>query len=319
MVKLQLLAIGEKVMENGKKQIVKNAFKKLWTKVKPFLPAITLVSVIIAAVIVLTYFYFACSFGFIPSDRIVDENAIKKSDWLMFWGSILAVICTLSLALVSFQQNNDLHKTNDDREKKDTFFAKMRFAAEFYSLIDFKSVIVKEGKNKLVTLTFNIKDVGKIPANTAKFSIIEIKPIESIEQTFRLASIDLHLFTLRDKNSDIRNNQHGGTSIDETPRRTISFDVDLDQYDNLKRMYAEIFELGRRDQQTDIWGNPSFRLEMIYSLENPLGVKTEVISEILLETDFTLYTPNEEKKYYKFTIKEKVDKKISYDFVREIK
>jgi len=271
-------------------------------------------------VAVLTYVAFTLfnRNGF-PSDFFVSEQALKKSDWLGFWGCLLGVISTVVFSALSWKQNKTLNNINNDREKNDTFFAKLKFAAEFYSLIDFKSVIVKEGNNKLVTLTFDVKDVGKIPANTAKFSTIEIKPIESIEQTFRLASIDLHLFTLRDKNSDIRNNQHGGTSIDETPRRTISFDVDLDQYENLKRMYAEIFELGRRDQQTDIWGNPSFRLEMIYSLENPLGVKTEVISVILLETDFTLYTPNEEKKYYKFTIKEKVDRKISYDFVREIK
>ena len=306
-------------MERDKKTRNSDAPKKLWALVNPWLSVIAIVVTVIVAVIILTYLYFTCTKGSIPADRIIDENAIKKSDWLIFWGSVLAVVCTFSLALVSYKQNKDLNKINDDREKKDTYFAKLRFAAEFYSLIDFKSVIVKEGKDKLVNLTFDIKDVGKIPANIAKFSIIEIKPIESIEQTFRLASIDLLLFTLRDKNSEIRNNQHGGTSIDETPRRTISFDIDLDQYANLKRMYAEIFELGRRDQQTDIWGNPTFRLEMIYSLENPLGVKTDVISVILLETDFTLYSPNEEKKYYKFTIKEKVDKKISYDFIREIK
>ena len=106
-------------MENVEKHPIKDFFKELWTKVKPFIPAIVLGAAIIAVVIILTYFYFACSFGFIPSDRIADENAIKKSDWLGFWGCVLGVLSTIVFSLLSWKQNKTLNRINDNNRKQE--------------------------------------------------------------------------------------------------------------------------------------------------------------------------------------------------------
>lgn len=305
-------------MERDKKTLKSDAPKKLWALVKPWLSVIMIVVAVIVAVIILTYIYFTCTKGSIPADRIIDENAIKKSDWLIFWGSVLAVVCTLSLALVSFKQNKDLNKINDDREKKDTFFAKLRFAAEFYSLIEFTLVKIKE-ESKNLTLTFNIKDAGKVPPNKIRFSKIELKPIDMIDQVLKPMAIQIQPFLILDVEADIKSTPVIANGSDEIPWRSICLVIDVFQYENLKRMYAEIFELGRKNQQIDFWGKPAFKLVLSYTLGNPLDVKTNVVSEFLLGTDFSMYSPNDKKNFYKFTIKEKLDVKITYDFTREIK
>lgn len=318
MVILQLLAIGEKVMENAKEQVVKNAFKKLWTKVKPFLPAITLVSAIIVAVIVLTYFYFACSFGFIPSDRIVDENAIKKSDWLMFWGSILAVICTLSLALVSYKQNKDLQKINDDREKKDTFFAKMRFAAEFYSQVAFESLFIKINKDKTSTISMDLIDTGKIPPAFINIEKFIIKASEEIAKRVKIKTDSVEGCLVHQTRVNIKERDIKGNNDSNVKRNMIRFTFEVDQTLKFQELYKVVYDYTELNNGSRFFNKSYINLVFVYVIENSLKVRTAVKTVMNLKASIENISVEEYPDAYRFYIEDTSVESIEYTFIGEI-
>lgn len=178
MVVLQLLTIGENVMESVKKQPVKNFIKKHWRIIKPLLLAIAVIATILA-VIFFTYRYFTCIEGTIPADRIVDENAIKKSDWLGFWGCVLGVLSTIVFSLLSWKQNKTLNKINDDSRAQEKMLSTLRYTFECYSQIMLTRVcffINGDGKESVM---LEFQDKGKISPSEMIFDKLDF----SIRQT----------------------------------------------------------------------------------------------------------------------------------------
>lgn len=273
---LQLLTIGDKVMENAEKHPIKEFFKKFWTKVKPFLPAIALGAAIILVVILLTYMYFVCSFGFIPSDRIIDENAIKKSDWLMFWGSLLAVFCTLSLAIVSYRQNKDLKKINDDREKKDTYFAGLRFSAEFFSQIEFENIYLKRQGVEVPALEFEIKSIGKCPPSNVDvkhFSIYR-RPLQN---NFEIESKEnFELYSLRKTTASVVLRKTKLAERTSIQLFSISKPIRIDEINDFMEKYNHSEGLKSDSQKSSI----TAQIEL--TLTNPLEVETYFLGELTL-------------------------------------
>lgn len=303
-------------MENVENRTFKDFFKNLWTKVKPYLPAILLCAAIIAVVIIFTYFYFACSFGFIPSDGIADENAIKKSDWLMFWGSILAVFCTLSLALVSYRQNKDLQKINDDRERKDTFFAKLRFAAEFYSMIEIDAVLFSAELDQTATVTLDLVDSGKTPSTSIDLTQIIIKPSDEVEKSIGVKFEPLTGLILHHTKSEIKRRKLRGEKEDTT-KRSVCFSVDFNQFKKFQNLYGDIFELFQQNGEIRPMYEPILILSLKYVIDNNLNVKTNVSCEVKIKNTLENFSIERAPDRFVFEVIDLSIVKIQYDFVGE--
>lgn len=158
-------------MESVEKQPVKIFLKKHWRIIKPLLLTIAVIATMLA-VIFFTYRYFTCIDGSIPADKIVDENAIKKSDWLGFWGCVLGVFSTIVFSLLSWKQNKTLKRINDNNQAKEYELSEMRYKSECYSLIALKHLcFFKNGDNK-ESISLGFDDTGKIsPDNLFVFKL----------------------------------------------------------------------------------------------------------------------------------------------------
>ncbi len=184
-------------MENVEKHLIKDFFKELWTKVKPFIPAIVLGAAIIAVVIILTYFYFACSFGFILSDRIADENAIKKSDWLGFWGCVLGVLSTIVFSLLSWKQNKTLNRINDNNRKQEMELSTLRYTSECYSLISLKHLCFFKSGEQRAAMSLEFDNTGRISPNKLRVTNLRLR---FKEENDRFTDV----FSIKKKDVDIK-------------------------------------------------------------------------------------------------------------------
>jgi len=307
--------MGEAVVEKDKYMSFKNVFKKLWIIIKPLLPAIALVTAIIVAVIFLTYLYFTCTKGSIPADRIIDENAIKKSDWLMFWGSVLAVICTLSLAMVSYKQNKDLKKINDDREKKDTFFAKMRFAAEFYSLIDFDTLSIWRDKNETSIVTMELTDTGKTPPSFIRIEKLVVKPTEELEKRIKVRAESLENNLIHHTKIEVKSRDKHRSNNNDIRRKTIQFKFDSEQTKKFWELFKVVYQASIYENDIHFFEEPCISLAIDYIIENAIKVQTSVKAIMTLKATIDNMYDEENPDGYRFVIFDKAIESVDYTFV----
>lgn len=100
------------------------------TQLKIMICAILIVTLFIA-IIISTYYWFTTSKGLIPIGQ-----DLKKSDWLVFWGSYLGFLGTTILGGISFWQNIRLHKVNKDLTEQNAI-------STFHSLLVPVSIEIK--------------------------------------------------------------------------------------------------------------------------------------------------------------------------------
>lgn len=120
-----------------------------------------LVSLVLVAV--LTYFAFTLfNSNGLPSDLFVSEYALKKSDWLGFWGCVLGVISTVVFSSLSWKQNKTLNMINDKSKAQEMMLSTLRYTFECYSQVTLTRVcfFINGGGKESVLLEF--QDKGKI-------------------------------------------------------------------------------------------------------------------------------------------------------------
>ena len=298
----------------------RNNFKDTLLNVAKFFGMILLSLTLILLTIYLTYRFFTCTTAKDPilADKIASSGALQKSDWLAFWGSILAVFCTLSLALVSYSQNKVLRKTNFDREKKDTYFAKLRFAAEFYSLIEFESLFIRFSLNKTVHISMKLLDVGKIPPTTIDITQFIVKPKDEnyVGMKFKLNPIMGRL--LHQKKVEIKNSKDQESKEYKNRERTIDFQLDYEEFKEFINLYNNVIEHSKSHGEILRTNEPLLILSMKYTLDNPLEVQTKVVSNLILKNTFGGFSNEDEPIAYEFKIMDAAASKIKYDFTGEM-
>lgn len=217
------------------------------------------VGLIIIALMIGTYFFFAVFHGFIPADNISGD--LQKGDWLSFWGNIIGVFVTAIFAILAWNQNITLARINEQREKKDTEFTKLELAANFHSDIRIEKIIHVQD---MPQIRIYFRSVGKIPPSKISFDQFEI-------------------FYGKKENQTLIDAVHSMLDI-----KYVKYPLTAQSNNESPALYlAVIPESFRTDAETYMdKSDPVLRLVLSFKLYNPFNIVTSIIGEAIFSYNF---------------------------------
>ncbi len=279
--------------------------------------ALVFVSLVLVAVLTYLAFILFNRHG-LPADLLVSEEALKKSDWLGFWGCLLGVISTVVFSSLSWKQNKILNNINDNREKKDTFFAKMRFAAEFYSLIDIDSFSLWMNEDSTSLITMELTDTGKTPPSFIKIEKFVVKPTEEIEKRIKVKVESIDGGLIHNRRADVESRDNHRSNNNDTRRKMIRLKFDLEQTNKFRELYKVVYQASIYNNDIHFFEEPCISLALDYIIENALKVQTSVKTILTLKATMENISVEEDPDVYRFSIFNKTIESVDYTFVGEI-
>ena len=286
-------------MESVEKQPVKIFLKRHWRIIKPLLLTIAVIATMLA-VIFFTYRYFTCVEGSIPADRIVDDNAIKKSDWLGFWGCVLGVLSTIIFSLLSWKQNNTLESINNENRKREIKLSTMSYISKCYSKLSLGRVaFCLDGANTEAVM-FEFQDQGEISPHELV--------LENLEVQVKIGDNEKEpIFILDELKLSVDSRMPSkGTNLDTS----VIFNISKDAYNNLfeytKRFYSD------KGSQIMLLVNMNCKINNPMNVTSNIKVQASFGDVKIVPEGFD--HPNEKEKIL-FTGTDHFIKTMSYEFV----